>query len=77
MNFFYFIKNFYSKISLFIFLLLSIFLFLHPNYWLDPFKIYQSILYMSNHIQTVCTITFGECMKAQNLPSTYIPIYFF
>ena len=24
---------------------------------------------MSNHIQTVCTITFGECMKAQDLPS--------
>ena len=23
---------------------------------------------MSQHIQTVCTITLGECMKAQNLP---------
>ena len=30
---------------------------------------------MSNHIQTVCTITFGECMKAQDLPSSYIPLW--
>lgn len=76
-NFFDFVRNFYIKIFFFIFLLLSIFLLFHPNYWLDPFKIYQSILYMSNHIQTVCTITFGECMKAQNLPSSYIPIWLF
>ena len=32
---------------------------------------------MSQHIQTVCTITLGECMKAQNLPSSYLPIWFF
>ena len=32
---------------------------------------------MSKHIQTVCTVTLGECMKAQNLPSTYLPIWFF
>ena len=32
---------------------------------------------MSQHIQTVCTITLGECMKAQELPASYIPIWFF
>ena len=30
---------------------------------------------MSQHIQTVCTTTFGECMKAQNLPSSYVPLW--
>ena len=25
---------------------------------------------MGQHIQTVCTVTLGTCMKAQNLPST-------
>ena len=32
---------------------------------------------MSAHVQTVCTITLGDCMKAQDLPSTYIPIWLF
>ena len=32
---------------------------------------------MSQHLQTVCTITLGECMKAQNLPASYLPIWFF
>ena len=32
---------------------------------------------MSQHIQTVCTITLGECMPAQNIPSTYLLIWFF
>ena len=32
---------------------------------------------MSKHIQSVCTTTLGECMKAQNLPSSYIPIWLF
>ena len=32
---------------------------------------------MSEHIQTVCTITLGECMKAQDLPPTYLFIWLF
>ena len=32
---------------------------------------------MGQHIQTVCTLTLGMCMKAQNLPSSYIPIWLF
>lgn len=76
-NFFNFLKILYKQIILFTLLFVFTFYFFHPNYWLDPFKAYQSILYMSNHIQTVCTITLGECMKAQNLPSSYIPIWLF
>ena len=32
---------------------------------------------MSKHQQTVCTLTLGKCMPAQNLPATYIPIWLF
>jgi hypothetical protein len=72
-----FIKIIYKKIILFLTLLSLTFIILHPNYWNDFTKIYYAILYMGQHIQTVCTVTLGTCMKAQNLPSTYIPIWLF
>tara|TARA_B100001093_G_scaffold514193_1_gene587689 strand:+ start:4008 stop:5576 length:1569 start_codon:yes stop_codon:yes gene_type:complete len=72
-----FVKYFYKQIIFFTFLTLIIFYLLHPNYWKDPFKVIDAIQYMSQHIQTACTVTLGECMKAQNLPSTYLPIWFF
>jgi len=50
---------------------------MNPNYWANPLKVIDSIKFMSQHVQTVCTITLGECMKAQNLPSSYIPIWLF
>jgi len=74
---FEFIKNNYKKIILFLFIMFFLFISLHPNYWNDFSKIYYSILYMGQHIQTVCTLTLGTCMKAQNLPSSYIPIWLF
>jgi len=72
-----FVKFFFKQIILFVFITLFVFYFLHPNYWSDPFKVFDAIQYMSQHIQTACTITLGECMKAQNLPSSYLPIWFF
>ena len=72
-----FIKITYQKIILFLVFLSLLFIILHPNYWNDFAKIYYAILYMGQHIQTVCTVTLGTCMKAQNLPSTYIPIWLF
>ena len=72
-----FIKNIYKKIILFFFVMSLLFISLHPNYWNDFSKIYYSIFYMGQHIQTVCTLTLGMCMKAQNLPSSYIPIWLF
>jgi len=63
----------YLVISL---ILISFFIILlTPVYWLNPLLFFKGILFMSNHTQTVCTTTLGECMKAQNLPSTYIPIW--
>ena len=66
------------KILLLFFSTNLIFLYsLNPSYWNDPYIFIESIKFMSQHVQTVCTITLGECMKAQNLPATYLLIWFF
>ncbi len=72
-----FLKLFYKNILLFFILTVSLFYILSPSYWENPFEVINGIKIMSQHIQTVCTVTMGECMKAQNLPSSYLPIWLF
>ena len=72
----YFIKKFFKEILIFVCLFLLIFFTLQPSYWANPLIIFQAIKFMSQHIQTVCTITLGECMKAQDLPASYIQFGF-
>ena len=76
-NFFRFILRFIKEISISISLTIIIFIFLQPSYWSEPFLIIDAIKFMSQHLQTVCTITLGECMKAQNLPTSYLFIWLF
>ena len=76
-SFFNFIRNFYKQVFLLFAISLFIFILLQPRYWTNPLLIFDSIKFMSQHLQTVCTITLGECMKAQNLPASYLPIWFF
>tara|TARA_B100001250_G_C19769816_1_gene776566 strand:+ start:146 stop:1726 length:1581 start_codon:yes stop_codon:yes gene_type:complete len=76
-EYFLFIKKFYKKISFFLFATFLSFYILSPSYWANPFDVINGIKFMSQHTQTVCTMTLGECMKAQNLPSTYLPIWLF
>ena len=71
------IRKYFKDLFIFIFFTFFIFFLLQPSYWENPLIIFQAIKYMSQHIQTVCTITLGECMKAQQLPASYIPIWFF
>ena len=71
-NFKKFLKIITPKLLLFILTFISSLFLLHPTYWTNPFIFFESINYMSQHIQTVCTTTFGECMKAQNLPSSHM-----
>ena len=71
------IKEHFNQILIFFFLTVLILILLHPSYLNNPLLIFDSVIAMSQHIQTVCTITLGECMPAQNLPSTYLPIWFF
>lgn len=72
-----FLKKFYKKIIFFSLLFLIFFILLQPNYWQKPLQFIDAIKFMSKHQQTVCTVTLGECMPAQNLPATYIPIWLF
>lgn len=76
-NYFLFFKNFFKQIFVFIFSTLVLFYIFSPSYWHNPLEVINGIKVMSQHEQTVCTITLGECMKAQNLPTSYMPIWFF
>jgi len=76
-NYLNFLRLFYKKIILFSLTILFLFYFLNPAYWNNPLEVIDGIKVMSHYIQTVCTLTLGECMKAQNLPSSYLPIWFF
>lgn len=65
------------KKELFLFIttfLITTYLF-HPNFWDDPKKFLDAIIFFSKHIQTVCTVTLGECMPTQDLPPSYIFIW--
>ena len=77
LNFSYlnFFKLFYKKIALFFLATLFLFYLLSPTYWANPLEMINGLKSMSQHIQTVCTLTLGECMKAQSLPSSYLPIW--
>lgn len=76
-NILIFLKKFSKKIFFTIILFIFFFLLIQPNYWSNPLQFFDAIRFMSQHIQTVCTLTLGQCMKAQNLPATYIPIWLF
>lgn len=71
------IKEIYVKKLFFLLTFLFFIYLLHPSFWSNPYKFIYAIDFMSQHIQSVCTVTLRECMKAQNLPSTYIPIWLF
>ena len=72
-----FLKNNIKNISIFLISLIFFTILFYPGYWSDLSKFFKAVIFMSQHIQTVCTVTLGECMKAQNLPSSYIFIWIF
>ncbi len=72
-----FIKSFYKK---FLISLLTILLFVYlmnPILWLDPYEFINSIKWMSNYFNNICTLTLGECMNSLSLPSSYYFIWLF
>ena len=76
-NFFSFLnknKNFFILFP--IFLLFFIYIF-NPIFWLNPLELINSIKWMGKYYHDVCTLTLGSCMKALNLPSSYIFIWLF
>lgn len=77
LNFADFAKKIYKKIIQFLIFFLFFLYIFYPNFWDKSLNLINALLFMSQHVQTVCTITLGECMKAQNLPSSYLPIWLF
>ena len=72
-----FFKKIYKPLAIFFIILVTNTYLLHPHFWKNPETLFFALDFFKNHIQTVCTITLGKCMEAQNLPSTYLPIWFF
>ena len=69
-------KNYLTFIHFFIFLLFFIYI-LNPIFWTNPLEIIKSIEWMSKYYNDVCTNTLGKCLRALNLPSSYVFIWFF
>ena len=74
-NVFAFIKKFYLKIFVFIFLTFSFTYLFYPLYWMNPLIFITAIQEMGKFYNDVCTNTLGTCMYAKDLPPTYIPIW--
>ena len=70
------IKNSLLFLFFIFFTLLLIYLF-SPIFWINPLEIFNSLDYMSKYYHDTCTLTLGECMRAQNLSSSYIFIWLF
>ena len=69
-------KNKYFFI--FFFILVTIFTYaLNPIFWHNPFEFVNSLKWMGKYYHDICTLTLGSCMRALNLPSSYIFIWFF
>ncbi len=76
-SFFSFLKkNNIFFISFSVLLIFFIYL-LNPIFWLNPLELVNSIKWMGKYYHDVCTLTLGNCMRALNLPSSYIFIWLF
>ena len=73
---YFFKKNLYFFIKFFL-ITVSLIYFLNPILWLDPLEIFRSLEWMSQYYHNTCTLTLGDCMRAKNLPSSYIFIWLF
>ena len=71
------VKFQYQNIFLFFLIFLIFSYIFYPSFWNNPLNFISAIKFMGQHIQTVCTTTLGNCMKAQNLPVSYIFIWLF
>ncbi len=70
-----FLKEYLYKFFQFIFYFLVFTYFFNPVYWTNPLEIVNAIKSMSYYYHDICTQTLGSCMRAKDLPPTYIPIW--
>ena len=71
------LKTYFYNIFLFLSFAILFTFILYPIFWKNPLLIFDSINQMRNYPQGVCTLTFGKCMEAESLPSSYIFIWLF
>ena len=72
-----FFKQFYKQLLIFLFCL-SIFIYiLNPIFWLNPFELINSVKWMSQYFNNICTLTLGDCMSSLSLPASYYFIWLF
>ena len=76
-NIFTFLNNHLRFFIIFSILLCLFTYFFNPILWLNPFEFFKSIEWMGKYYHDICTLTFGKCMRALNLPPSYIFIWFF
>ena len=70
--------NDHKKFFIFFSILLCLFVYiLSPVFWLNPLEFFKSIEWMGKYYHDICTLTFGKCVRALNLPSSYIFIWLF
>jgi len=74
-DFIKFIKSEFNKIILFIIIFIFLIIFFYPSIWTNPLDLYSGIKFSTKFYNDVCTFVFGKCLKASNLPPTYIPIW--
>ncbi len=48
---------------------------LYPVFWGDPISVTDAVTYMSRHPWPGCTVTWGECLRADALPWYYLPVW--
>ena len=72
-----FLKKIYKPFIIYLSIIVILTYLLNPHFWYKPLIFISAIDFFKNHVQTVCTLTLGECMKAQSLPSSYLPIWLF
>ncbi len=71
-----FLNIFFVKLLFFVFCFFFIILLFYPVFWSNPLDIINATKFFGKFYHDVCTLTLGKCVKAQNIDSLYIPIWF-
>ena len=72
-----FFKDNYKNFLIFLSLLVLFVYLMNPILWLNPYEFINSIKYMGDYFNDICTLTLGDCMDSLNLPSSYFFIWLF
>ena len=76
-NLFLFLKKYFKHLVIFLITLFIFIYILNPVFWLNPLELVNSIVWMSQYFNNICTLTLGDCMSSLSLPSSYYFIWLF